>query len=494
LDKDIGLAGVLDSFADGIIMIDSHSKIIFANKVAQEIIKEGTEQESDLWPPKVGVFQVNQRIPLRLEELPLIRALSGSEAKEQKIFIKSTHDSEGVFISVNASPLKNSNGDIVGAVASFRDITATLTRERTILAERAFYQKILNFLPVSVRIASPEGTYLYSNNNHRTHLYGEVEGKHISDVFPSEHAKMIIEHNSLTLESRKEMEFSEVLPHVDGTLHFYRAIRFPIFETDGTITGICALSYDETEKIDQQKKIEAERIKNINASKLAALGTLAGEIAHEINNPLGVIKTSAMVLKMMIDGSEPAQNLKDQIEVIDRTSSRVAEIVAALKHVSRDGTKDKFADCSLANLFDDVRALCQTKFKLKSITLKVEPSVNLSTTVRCLRVQVSQVLLNVLVNACDVVENLPKPWIRIRTLEDKDFIYFKIDDSGPGVPKDLQDKIFDPFFTTKELGAGTGLGLSISKDIMKKHGGDIWLDLEEGPSCFSLKLPKVKNQ
>lgn len=183
---------------------------------------------------------------------------------------------------------------------------------------------------------------------------------------------------------------------------------------------------------------------------------------------------------------------ESQLNVIDATTTRIADIVSALMHISRDSSDEKFSICTFNEVLNDVQSLCRTKFKMKGIKLEILPNeVNLLDRCYCLRIQLSQVLLNVLVNASDAVDGLQDAWVKVKLQEDKDFFYFKITDSGAGVPEEVRPKLFEPFFTTKELGSGTGLGLSISKDIMLRHSGDIYFDYTDGTSCFTIKLPKV---
>jgi two-component system NtrC family sensor kinase len=102
--------------------------------------------------------------------------------------------------------------------------------------------------------------------------------------------------------------------------------------------------------------------------------------------------------------------------------------------------------------------------------------------------QLSQVFMNLLVNASHAIENQGE--IALTTWSDNDFIYVSVADSGCGIPEEIQRKIFEPFFTTKEIGKGTGLGLSISYDIIRKHGGDLTVESVVGTgTTFTVKLP-----
>jgi signal transduction histidine kinase len=105
-------------------------------------------------------------------------------------------------------------------------------------------------------------------------------------------------------------------------------------------------------------------------------------------------------------------------------------------------------------------------------------------------VQISQVLLNLLMNAFDAVVEASGKRVLIRLTQDPASIHFAVQDSGKGIPESLRQKIFQPFFTTKEIGKGTGLGLSISQGIMKNHGGQLMLTEDSPGATFLMLLPK----
>jgi signal transduction histidine kinase len=440
----------------------------------------------------MGLYQVNQKNFLAYEELPIIMALKGRDIKDFKLFIKNEQNPEGVFVLANARPLRDVNGEIAGALATCRNITKSVNKERKMLEERYFYQKILDLIPACITVQDLSLNYIFTNKYFSDNFYPEsAEGKMTKEIYNKQDGDLIQSHNERVLTTKKEMMFEEKIQHLDGSIHHYRTVRFPLLNNRREIDAICSLALDETQEIAQKKEIEAERIKNINASKLAALGTLAAEIGHEINNPLGIIKTSSLVLKHMIQDSAPMEMIQNQVDIIDKTTTRIIEIVSALKHVSRDSQDEKKSIFSLQEILNDVDALCSTGFKLKDIHLSVVDSKSiLDKKVKGMRVQLSQVLLNLLMNASDAIEEMKEPWVKIIIDEDTEFYYFKVIDSGAGVPLELQSKIFEPFFTTKSLGTGTGLGLSISKDIMRRQKGDLYLDTSSNKSTFVIKLPK----
>jgi C4-dicarboxylate-specific signal transduction histidine kinase len=104
-------------------------------------------------------------------------------------------------------------------------------------------------------------------------------------------------------------------------------------------------------------------------------------------------------------------------------------------------------------------------------------------------IQLEQVFINLLTNARDALDGSRGKTIRVATSRDEDWIRIRFADTGPGIPRDLEQRIFDPFFTTKEVGTGTGLGLSITYSIVKEHGGSIAVESKRGGASFLIELP-----
>lgn len=250
------------------------------------------------------------------------------------------------------------------------------------------------------------------------------------------------------------------------------------------------------EEIIQKRSIELEVQKNLTfqASKLSALGEMAAGIAHEINNPLSIIKLNTHFLQNLIEkGITDKEVFYKHCNNIDSTVTRISKIITGLRAISRDDSKEDFTDAKPSDIIEDVLSLCREKFKAHGIELKVTMADEIyHHKINCRRVQISQVFLNLLTNSYDAIENLEDRWIHIDARIDNEQFIFRIEDSGRGISKDIQDKIFQPFFTTKDEGKGTGLGLSLSNAIIRNHKGTITLDNSSAHTCFIVSLPIKK--
>lgn len=249
---------------------------------------------------------------------------------------------------------------------------------------------------------------------------------------------------------------------------------------------------DKTEKVLQEKIIQEQRAQITQASKLSALGEMAGGIAHEINNPLGTISLiTGQIKRELENGAKSPQVLVAYTDRVLQTVKRISNIVKSLRQISRDGSQDEITTCSVDDILSDTLDLCEERFKSYGVNLEitVDPGVK----VMARRVQVSQVLLNLLNNSFHIAKKSENPWIKIICEDTDSNLRIRVVDCGKGIEKKILSKIFQPFFTTKELGEGTGLGMSISKNIMKEHSSDLAYELYEGYTSFYFDLKKAES-
>lgn len=241
--------------------------------------------------------------------------------------------------------------------------------------------------------------------------------------------------------------------------------------------------------------LEDERAKLQYASRMAALGEMAGGIAHEINNPLAVIALNVRAIKnAMTSNSLKEDFLANVVSDLEDTTKRISRIIQGLRNISRDSEGVSKTPVSLEEIFEDVLSLCSERFKQNGIKLITNLGPDIPTMqVLCDRIQLSQVLLNLVNNAFDAVQGLASPWVRLQVDEGAENVQIRVMDSGSGIDQSIQEKMFTPFYTSKEVGKGTGLGLSISASIMKKHGGSLTYDNISGNTCFLITLPIEKS-
>lgn len=247
---------------------------------------------------------------------------------------------------------------------------------------------------------------------------------------------------------------------------------------------------DISDKLIYEKKLEAQRAMVVSSSKLAALGEMAGGIAHEINTPLSLIQLRTDQLQNLLIGKKEfdQEKVEKALASIDSTNKRIANIVRGLRNFARDGSKDPLTAYSLKKIIDDTFGLCREKFYLNSVKMEVNIPDELE--VHCRPTEISQVLLNLFNNSFDAIQNDLDKWIKVDVKLTNERVLIEVADSGHGISQEVLDKIMMPFFTTKELGKGTGLGLSISKGIVESHHGNLHYKAGGKNTTFVIELPR----
>ncbi len=242
-----------------------------------------------------------------------------------------------------------------------------------------------------------------------------------------------------------------------------------------------------------QKELDAQRAAAIDNSKFTALGEMAGGIAHEINNPLAVIRGQAEFLRISVEkGVNDSYKIAKSLRSIETMAGRISKIIGGLRMISRNAEHDSFESVTVQSILEDTLSLCQAKLRHLGVQFSYDiAGEDEALAVMCREVQVSQVLLNLFNNSVDAIEGRKEKWIQVNVMPDGKMIVLTFTDSGSGIPGEVVEKMMQPFFTTKEVGKGTGLGLSISRQIMQEHGGDLRYNKEHSNTQFILSLKKA---
>lgn len=250
------------------------------------------------------------------------------------------------------------------------------------------------------------------------------------------------------------------------------------------------LGFDVTQIRRNEDTIARQETQLAASAKLAELGQLAAIIAHEVNNPLGVILGNSQILRRTLD-REPIDLAKahDVAQRIEMTAVRIAKIIRGCKSFSREGSGDPMQSAKLGLILDESLEMVKPHYASKGVKL-IHPPLEDGPRIRCRPTQISQIIVNLLNNAIDAVEGRRERWVRIDMGQTEDWADLRVTDSGPGIPPDIAQKIFHPFFTTKGASKGTGLGLSICAGIVRDHGGEIKVDHDDKNTCFRVRLPR----
>jgi len=240
---------------------------------------------------------------------------------------------------------------------------------------------------------------------------------------------------------------------------------------------------------------ERKRLENIvlQTEKMAAVGQLAGGVAHEINNPLGVILGFSQSMVKRLHAGDPYEV---PLRAIEREAIRCKNLVQDLLMFSRANKSSEKSDIDVGEAIESSLSLIMAHSTMKNIVVERETAPNLPK-VHANTNQIQQVIVNLCNNAIDAMGEGGKVTLRTRSvmMNEKNFVQIQVQDTGHGIPKEIQDRVFEPFFTTKEVGKGTGLGLSLVYEIIQKHDGQILLQSEMGKgTIFTVVLPAIAGE
>lgn len=227
----------------------------------------------------------------------------------------------------------------------------------------------------------------------------------------------------------------------------------------------------------------------IQSEKMAAIGALAGGVAHEINNPLAIIKAFIQPLARRIKEGDP---LALTVRSIERETNRCIDLVKNLLLFSRSYKVDHREPVNLNESLEETLSLVLTKTKINGVNVELNLTPQLPP-LMANRNQIQQILVNLCNNALDVMPNGGDLSLSTsaKEVDGQPGVLIQVRDTGPGVPEEIRGRIFEPFFTTKEVGKGTGLGLTLVYEIVRKHGGTVELEPSTGTgACFTVWLPQ----
>lgn len=388
---------------------------------------------------------------------------------------------------VRTSPVKNAKGEIVAAMEMCLDVTHRKMLEEELERSEKKYYAIFNNIPNPVFVLDAETFDVLDVNKSVAEVYGygrdEVVGRGFMELFTDAER----DHYGFKLRTAAVLYRVRHIGKNGRTL--FVNLRLSPSEYWGQQVLLVTVS-DITKRLETEQQLT-------QASKLATLGEMATGIAHELNQPLTVIKmASGFFMKKLAQGEAiPETILGNMSEKINNNVDRANRIINHMREFARK-SELSLERVGINEVLERAHDIFSQQLKLRQIDVVWELASDLPA-IQADPGRLEQVFINLLVNARDAIE---ERWegrtepgekrITLKTAVQGERVIVEVSDTGQGIPEAIADKIFEPFFTTKEVGKGTGLGLSISYGIVKDFMGDIRVAAEpDGGACFHLEFP-----
>lgn len=473
---------IFQSIPEMIIIVDRRLRVTFINKRSRDLIPAGS----------VGIIGQNINSILAKNSLEsgfdeLVRSVLEGGGSIHRINTLNPVLEEENYVDLIVEPLK-SGSLIIGAIIMLRDISEWRGLTAQLRSLQSFMQKLINASPYAVISINEHGLITTWNSAAEKILgvsFAGAFGKNLYVLLPLFEKYKDAINEVMILKKTVYLNDEQVFIGDED----FKVANFTFYPVTAEQSGVVI----HMEDVSALKKLESSLI---HAQKMESLGLLTSHIIHDFNNLLsGIMGYASLLEKKIADNPK----VKKYVSTIISSSERASTLINQLLNFSRK----KMAEKEILNVNDLIKeALDFLAMNLKSINLDIQLYQS-QILLQADKTKISQILINLIVNARDALENVDRPIIRLRTdqveiseqddLLDGQYALIEISDNGGGISPENQKKIFEPFFTTKGQGRGTGLGLAIVREIIHDYNGRIELNSQAGHgTMFTILLPVVE--
>ena len=472
------LEDIVENISESFIVTDLQGKLVFFNKGSEKLFLYSPEEVIGRHIAMLGAIQPNVLAEIR----------NGNTFRGEISLLKKSGERFPSFVI--CIPLRDEDGRTMGMIGAARDLTKEKEKEeaeREISRLKEFSENLIASLNDGIQIIDGRGYITYINKRFEEIVgYGreEIIGKYYGSFIAKEaFERFAKEMNAGDNGERKEKKVFE------STFVTKDNRKIPVLVSSSSLyegknsKGTINVVTDITE-------INILKEELFQSEKMTLLGKLAGEIAHEINNPLGglIIAIQMLVEDIGKKGRIQKKTLLKELREMENDASRCRRFIGKVLNFAKMIPEEKTM-LNIHNMIEDALLLVQRQARLENIQIKKyfsDKDIYITGNTNNLQ----QVIINIVNNAREAI--LPdRGEITLKTYvkegDRKKWAYIEINDTGKGIPRNIMDRIFDSFFTTKPN--GTGLGLSVSKRIIEEHGGKLIARNLPGGASLTISLP-----
>jgi PAS domain S-box-containing protein len=406
-------------------------------------------------------------------------------------------DGEYCWVLDNGVPRLDSNGTFLGYIGSCIDITERKQLDDRLKRERAFLRQVIDINPNFMFAKDRAGRFTLVNQA-VADAYGttveNVIGKTDADFNPNREEVEFFHRMDLEVIDTLQERFipEERITDAQGKIRWLQTVKRPIVEKDGSANQVLGSSTDITKRKEIDAELRHQREELAHVTRISTMGELAASLAHELNQPLTAILSNAQAAQRFL-AAKPAdlEEIKDILKDIVEDNSRAGEVIRRIRSLVKKEDIE-LARLDLPSVIRNVVTLVHADANLRNIGVELECQDGLPS-LRGDKVQLQQVVLNLLLNAFDAMKECPaderQVLVRVGT-DGAGMVEVSVRDRGIGLSSAKLDQIFQPFFTTKR--EGLGMGLSISRSIVEAHGGRLWAENnQDRGATFHVVLPAL---
>ncbi len=475
------LSAIVLSSDDAIISKDLNGTITSWNPAAENVFGFTTEEA-------IGK-NISIIIPVELmsEEHTIISRVKMGERIDHYETVRQRKDGTRFLVSVTVSPIKDETGKIIGASKIARDITEQKSAEQ----KQAMLAAIVDSSDDAIVSKNLDGI-ITSWNQGAEKIFGykpaEIIGKHISIIIPEERLGEETEIISKIRSGERVSHFETVRKTKYGKEINISLTVSPVKDKTGKVIGASKVARDITEKaeVEKQRRLFTERLQEINQYK----DEFMAMASHELKTPLTVIKANLQILEHKMHADKKVHFVNKTLSQVNKLSNLISDLLDVSKIqtgiLELNLTNFDLTDF-LTDIVDDIQ---QTSPHHKIVLMAGKNLI-----ARADKERLEQVIVNILTNAIKYSPNAKE--VRIHAGLENGEIVVQIKDDGIGIPADDLDKVFTRFFRVRGLAStfsGSGIGLYISYEIIKRHGGRMWVESEIGKgSTFYFSIACANN-
>ena len=524
------MEAMFNSVSDGVVVTDTEGGFLFVNPIAERIVGMGaTESPADQWSETYGTFYPDGKKLFPSEELPLARAMRGESVDDVELLIRNRERPDGVYISVNARPLRDEAGEMKGGIIVLRDVTKMKKTEselrQTILSlqnQTQFMETILNSISDGVVVADEKGNFTHFNPSAERIVgigstdtspdqWSDQYGIFFPDretLVPTEEVPLV---RALRGQSTDEMNVFIRNPEVPEGVYLSVSGR-PLRDDDGEAKGGVVVFRDVTEHMLAEEAltqafsqgrleivdtilhnignainsvaigvgtVHEQLTKNASVRRLSSLAKALeahrGDwISYLQRDPQGQ-KVMPFILALADDFAQQNAQLKQTIERVDDRVTHIVDIIRTQKSLENEAMTRKLID--LREAVADAVKMLQESIAKRGARIQIDCE-NAPKEIRIQESRFNQMLVNLIKNGVEAIDDLAnasglreQPYIRIRAYVQEDFLVLDVTDNGIGIETKVARLIFSAGYTTKRT--GSGLGLHSTANFVIGSGGKI---------------------